>query len=50
MLVRSSKRALDGAPEIIVTAPVRADFDGDGVSDADEMAAGTDPWDPGSPP
>ncbi|MBM4362815.1 MAG: hypothetical protein FJ104_09050, partial [Deltaproteobacteria bacterium] len=42
--------AADGAPEIRVTAPVRADFDGDGALDADERAAGTDPWDPASRP
>lgn len=40
--------ALTGTPEITVTAPVRTDFDADGVTDAAETAAGTDPWDPAS--
>lgn len=30
------------------TDPLRADADGDGVRDADEAAAGTNPWDSGS--
>jgi hypothetical protein len=37
-----------GAAEIIVTAPPIADYDGDGVLDEDELAAGTDPLDPES--
>jgi hypothetical protein len=40
--------ALEGTPEVIVTAPVRPDYDGDGVDDDAERAAGTDPWDPSS--
>ncbi len=40
--------AAAGVPEITVTAPARADFDADGVDDAAEAAAGTDPWDPTS--
>jgi dienelactone hydrolase len=49
-IVHFFQTALDGtaAPEIISTAPPVADFDGDGVTDADEMAAGTDPYDPTS--
>ncbi|HMR73469.1 MAG TPA: hypothetical protein PKD61_00110 [Polyangiaceae bacterium] len=35
-----------GKATIRVTAPARADFDADGVLDADEEAAGTDPTDP----
>ena len=39
----------NGAPgRIEVTAPARADFDGDGVLDDDERAHGTDPYDPAS--
>jgi hypothetical protein len=34
--------------EIVVTAPPVRDYDGDGVLDADEQAAGTDPLDPNS--
>ena len=33
---------------IEVTIPARADYDGDGVLDADEQAHGTDPYDPAS--
>ncbi len=40
--------ALAGAPEITITAPVRKDFDADGVNDDAEVTAGTDPWDPAS--
>lgn len=47
-LVTFLEGALSGAPEITVTAPVRLDFDADGVLDAAEIAAGTDPWDPAS--
>ncbi len=47
-LVDFFRAAANGAPEIRIAAPVRADYDADGVSDADEAAAGTDPWDPDS--
>jgi hypothetical protein len=40
--------ALAGKPEAIVTRPAAADFDADGVLDADEVAQGTDPYDPES--
>ncbi|HEV8323738.1 MAG TPA: hypothetical protein VG389_19120 [Myxococcota bacterium] len=41
--------ALGGAtPEIDVYAPPVADWDDDGVPDADELVAGTDPYDPTS--
>jgi hypothetical protein len=47
-LVRFLTEALAGTPEITVAAPVLRDFDADGVDDAAERAAGTDPWDPAS--
>jgi hypothetical protein len=40
--------ALDGAPRIEITAPVRRDYDADGIDDDAERASGTDPWDPAS--
>lgn len=36
------------APEIIITKPPVADYDADGVTDADEKTAGTDPYNPDS--
>ena len=40
---------VNGEPgRIEVTAPARADYDGDGVLDDDERAHGTDPYDPSS--
>jgi len=40
---------VNGKPgRIEVTAPPRADYDGDGVLDDDERAHGTDPYDPSS--
>lgn len=47
-LVTFLTSALAGAPQITITAPVRKDFDADGVTDDAEIAAGTDPWDPAS--
>jgi len=45
-LFRSDMMA--AAPEIIVTKPPVADYDGDGVTDAEEQKAGTDPYNPDS--
>ncbi|MBI2896166.1 MAG: hypothetical protein HYY06_21590 [Deltaproteobacteria bacterium] len=35
---------LDGPAEVLLPLTPMVDFDGDGVSDDDEIAAGTDPW------
>jgi hypothetical protein len=40
--------AAGGPSRIEVTAPPRADYDADGVLDADERQRGTDPYDPAS--
>jgi hypothetical protein len=47
-VVHFFRTALAGAAEIKVTAPPKSDFDADGVLDADELAGGTDPYDPES--
>lgn len=48
-LVTFFETAADGRPgRIEVTVPPRADYDGDGVLDADERDRGTDPYDPQS--
>lgn len=50
-LVAFFTSAAAGEPaRIEMTAPPLADYDGDGVLDADEQLAGTDPYDPGSAP
>ena len=47
-LVHFFVTTMAGKPEIILTAPSRADADGDGVLDEDERKKGTDPNDPTS--
>lgn len=47
-LVQFLSSAAQGQAQVVVTAPARDDFDGDGVDDAVELAKGTDPTDPKS--